>query len=600
MEPINYLRAVRRRWKVILITVLVAGVAAYITTETVAPVDPTPDKTYQAFTTLLPSTSSSVHSGTSGGPGIFNPTILAALVKIQPVAQLVADKIGFEGDARALSRQVNADVEQETGILKIQATAKEAHDAEVLANTFAEQVLQYADAQQDGEIKAQIGPLQEQLQAEKEKQQAEQNNSSSQSTPSSTGHGGTSTDGGTTSTTSATIDQLQSQIAGLKADMEAPIPVTILEKAKAQPVIPTGLSAPNTRAGRVGLGMLLGLFMGIGLALVVERFDSRVRTKDNAEQRFGVPVLAEIPKMPRGDRGRIVAATRPASPPAEAFRLLGAGITRLVHRSENGGNGHGSPDPKADKKPMVILVTSAGPSEGKSTVAANLAAVYGDVGRKVIVLSCDLRRPSVHKLFDMEDGPGLTEALASTNGQVLNGCVERTGIDNVSIVTTGKMEGKASLLGSDQMRRVLAEGRQLADVVIMDTAPILVSSEVAPMIPEVDAVLIVSEAGKTSAKLAEHTSQLLKRLGAKTVGVALNQAAEISVPKGYHKYYYSSRPQKHSNGNEPDEDLEPTPATMPAPGSTPIRGDSPVTTSDAAPAPEPASDAVGGGDGSNG
>ncbi|HEY7400026.1 MAG TPA: P-loop NTPase, partial [Actinomycetota bacterium] len=428
---------------------------------------------------------------------------------------------------------------------------------------------------------------------EKQKTENENNNSSSQSAPSDTGHGGTTTTDGTTSTTSATIDQLQTQIAGLKADMEAPIPVTILEKAKAQPVIPTGLSAPNTRAGRVGLGMLLGLFVGVGLALVVERFDSRVRTKDNAEQRFGVPVLAEIPKMPRGDRGRIVAATRPASPPAEAFRLLGAGITRLVRKSQNGDNGHGSSDPKADRKPIVILVTSAGPSEGKSTVAANLAAVYGDVGQKVIVLSCDLRRPSIHKLFDMEDGPGLTEALASTNGQVLNGCVERTGIDNVSIVTSGKLEGKASLLGSDQMRRVLSEGRQLADVVIMDTAPILVSSEVAPMIPEVDAVLIVSEAGKTSAKLAEHTSQLIKRLGATSVGVALNQAAEISVPKGYHKYYYSSKPAKRSNGNEPDEDFEPTPQATVAAGSTPPRADTPMASHvEVAPA-KPASDTGG-------
>ena len=152
-------------------------------------------------------------------------------------------------------------------------------------------------------------------------------------------------------------------------------------------------------------------------------------------------------------------------------------------------------------------------------------------------------------MFDVPNGPGLTEALASQNRQVLNGRVVETAVENVSIVTTGKGDAKASLLGSDHMRRVLDESRLLADVVIMDTAPILVSSEVAPMIPEVDAVLVVAEAGKTSGNLAESTSELLKRLGAPVVGVALNRAAEISIPKGYHKYYVSSRPEGGAAGN---------------------------------------------------
>ncbi|HEV8565169.1 MAG TPA: polysaccharide biosynthesis tyrosine autokinase, partial [Actinomycetota bacterium] len=571
------LRAVRRRWKVIVITVLVAGVAAYITTETVAPVDPTPDTSFQASVTLLPNTSSSARTDT-GGSIILNPVVLAELVKITDVAAKVADEIGFDGDPRALTRQISASADQETGILKITATAPKAKDAEVLANTFAEQLLVYVDEKNDAATDVEIANTRAELEVEqKNAENSDSGNSTSETPSQGTGHGTTDTVGGTTTTSSA-VDALKAKLANLKSLKDDPVAVEILEKAQAQPIVESGIAPPNTRAGRIGLGMLLGLFIGVGLALVVERFDSRVRTKDNAEQQFGAPVLAEIPKMPRGDRGRIVSATRPASPPAEAFRLLGAGITRLIHRSENGGSENGA----ADRKPIVILVTSAGPSEGKSTVVANLAAVYGEVGRKVLVLSCDLRRPSVHLLFDMEDGPGLTEALASRNGQVLNGCVERTGVENVSIVTSGKAEGKASLLGSDRMRRVLAESRQLADVVIMDTAPILVSSEVAPMIPEVDAVLIVAEAGKTSANLAEHTSQLLKRLGASSVGVALNQAAEISVPKGYHKYYVSSRP-AFKNGDEPDdEDVEPTLKATAA--------------SQVASTPRPASDAAGAGD----
>jgi capsular exopolysaccharide synthesis family protein len=589
MEPINYLRAVRRRWRVIVITILVAGVAAYITTETLAPIDPTPDTSFEASATLLPDPSSSAETDTGGTP-ILQPLILAELVKITPVAEKVAKEIGFDGDPRALVRQISASADQDTGIVKITATAPKAADAEALADSFADQLLLYVDEQMDAKSKTTIANLKVDYKAAKKAEQDAADEAASAGTPVDTGHGATSTGGGTTTGNSASAS-IKSEITKRQSSLNDPVPIAILERAKAQPVLPTGISAPNTNAGRVGLGMLLGLFVGVGLALLVERFDSRVRTKDNAEQRFGVPVLAEIPKMPRGDRGRIVSATRPASPPAEAFRLLGAGITRLIHRSENDGIGNGA----SDKKPIVILVTSAGPSEGKSTVAANLAAVYGEVGRKVLVLSCDLRRPSVHRLFDMEDGPGLTEALASRNGQVLNGCVERTGIENVSIVTSGKAEGKASLLGSDQMRRVLAESRQLADVVIMDTAPILVSSEVAPMIPEVDAVLIVAEAGRTSATLAEHTSELLRRLGASSVGVALNQAAEISVPKGYHKYYVSSRPASKSNGDEPEEDLEPLPKAVAQPRAVAEpKAPEAMPSSQVASATTPAADAAGG------
>jgi len=100
----------------------------------------------------------------------------------------------------------------------------------------------------------------------------------------------------------------------------------------------------------------------------------------------------------------------------------------------------------------------------------------------------------------------------------------------------------AGLLGSDRMRRVLAEARSTADVVLMDTAPILVASEVAPVIGEVDAVVLVAEAGKTTNEVAGRTIDLLNRLGAPVVGVVLNRAGEITIPRGYYRYYSVRRP----------------------------------------------------------
>jgi Mrp family chromosome partitioning ATPase len=106
------------------------------------------------------------------------------------------------------------------------------------------------------------------------------------------------------------------------------------------------------------------------------------------------------------------------------------------------------------------------------------------------------------------------------------------------------------------MRRLLDECRLWADVVLMDTAPILVASEVAPVVADVDVVLLVAEAGRTSTELAERSSELLLRLGAPVVGVALNKATEMTVPRGYNRYYYTARAQANAQAPHPNAERE--------------------------------------------
>jgi capsular exopolysaccharide synthesis family protein len=326
------------------------------------------------------------------------------------------------------------------------------------------------------------------------------------------------------------VFQLQQQLQGLRQQLHTAVPLTMLQGATASPLLPSGLQAPSTRAGRVALGALAGLLAGIVLALVLERFDTKIRTRDEAEDRFGVPVLAEIPRLPRADRRLVTTAARPTSPAADAFRLIAAAVSRATNEQRSS---------QDVDRGTIILVTSSGPSEGKTTVVANLAAVFAEVGRSVLILSCDLRRPQIHRLFGVDHAPGLTDALGSQNGRpLLEGRMVPTTVPNVSLVPSGTVNDvPAGLLGSDQMRRVLAEARSKADIVLMDTAPILVASEVAPLVGDVDAVIVVAEAGRTTTDVAGRTTDLLNRLGAPVVGVVLNRAGEITIPRGYYRYY---------------------------------------------------------------
>jgi capsular exopolysaccharide synthesis family protein len=292
-----------------------------------------------------------------------------------------------------------------------------------------------------------------------------------------------------------------------------------------------GFSAPRSVLVRLVIAGLLGLLAGIVIAIAVGRLDTKIRTKRSAEERFAAPVLAEVPVIGRRGRRGVVAAGKP-SRAAEEFRLLGSELSLWFAAQDGNGS-------SAKRHATTVLVTSPGPSEGKTTVVANLAATLAEMGRKVLVLSCDFHRPAVHALFSLPNDRGLADVLTSdTEGPLLDGIVKPTAFPNVEVVVSGKAPSSASeLLSSDRMRTALDEARGIADVILLDTPPVLVASDATYLLPEVDAVLLVARAAHTEADLAERASELLHRMGAPVRGVVLNQATETPRPRGAGKYY---------------------------------------------------------------
>ena len=328
---------------------------------------------------------------------------------------------------------------------------------------------------------------------------------------------------------------IESQRSQLQSELISPIGFRVVQDQKAEPLEAEAvLEAPTSRLGRATAAGVAGAILGVILVLILERFDRRIRTKLSAEQHFDLPVLGEVPVIPRRFRRGITALSRPKSQPAEAFRLLAAAVDRAT---DNGDAGDGD-----EHAARVIMVTSAGPAEGKTTITANLGAALAERGDRVLILSCDMRRPTLGKFLGIPEEPGLADAIRSTNGHsTLSHYRRETDVYRLSIVASGVAPSNpGEMLSSERMRTLLAEGRSKNDIVLLDTPPILVASDAVPLMPESDAVLLVASAGTTTVEVAKRVSDTLRRLGAPLIGVALNRSADMPRPAHYHVARYEA------------------------------------------------------------
>ncbi len=276
-----------------------------------------------------------------------------------------------------------------------------------------------------------------------------------------------------------------------------------------------------------------GLLVGIGLALMLDRLDRRIRSRDDAEAAFQLPVLAEVPELTHNEQGEIVAHVAPLSRFAEAHRAIRSSLL-FSRAAATSGNGTALRDAAAaggtlfepeHGDPFVIMVTSANPGEGKTTTCANLAAVFAEAGASVLVVNCDFRRPTLHKFFGIADEPRR---------------VHETGIKGVKIVTnvlTDPAANPAQVVAAQ--RQVVAAARGRFDVILLDTAPLLTANDAVELVASADLVLLVARMGATSIDSGQRTMELLNRLDVDLGGVVLVGAQSAS--NDYYYYYQPGR-----------------------------------------------------------
>jgi succinoglycan biosynthesis transport protein ExoP len=280
--------------------------------------------------------------------------------------------------------------------------------------------------------------------------------------------------------------------------------------------LPSSPSSPDVQRNRL-LGVLLGISLGVGLAFLLERLDQRVRLREDVETSTGAPLIAKIPSATMPKAGLVI-LDEPYAVASEAYRLLRA---RVLFSTSQIGSG-------------TIMVTSFQGREGKTTTAANLAAALAQAGKLTVLVSADLRRPSLVEFFGVER-PGLTDVLS--NEVDLLTALGPTEVQNLSVLGPGKhVDNPSELLGSEAMLGVMTRLADHADFVIVDAPPITGASDALTMASHLRHVLLVADARFAKRGTIKEAVLELRSVGAEVLGVVLTHVS----PRDYPSYSYSA------------------------------------------------------------
>lgn len=505
-------------WLIVLGTVLGAG-AAYVSSRLTTPV-------YAASTTLL------INEAPSSGKTTDYTSILTSerlartyseMMTKTPVMEAVRDALGLDVDPAALARRVSVNLVRDTQLVVLQVENEDPLLAKNLANTIPEefarknaalQANRYADSKAN--LTKEIDTLKEQIAAK----QTEINAISAQKTP----------------TSDVELSRLNSELTQLRqssafllqsyenirlAEAQSTSNIVVVEEAE-EPKAPV---RPRTLQNTL-LGAVVGLLLSMGIIFLIEYLDDRVRTPEQIDKVLKLPVVGLIARMTTGaakGEPALIAMREPRSPIVEAFRSLRTNIQFAG----------------VDQPIRTLLVSSAGPSEGKSTVAANLAVVMAQAGLKVALVDCDLRRPTVHKKFEMTNRAGLTDVMLQDPAQWTS-VLQPTGVNNLWVVMSGSLPPNPSeLLGSKRMKQFLEHLHKSCDMVIIDAPPLLPVTDALVLSPMTDGVVLVIDYGGTRIGEALQGKTQLDQSGARLLGVVMNKIPTGRRGYSYYYYYYN-------------------------------------------------------------
>ena len=311
-------------------------------------------------------------------------------------------------------------------------------------------------------------------------------------------------------------------------------------------IAPDSPIGPN-RMRTVFIALFLSIGLGVGFALFLEYLDDTVHSTDEVERLLHLPALAIIPSVGSSSRPRLLGgpgalqkrngnpAANPEllmnvdsrSPIAESYRHLRTSVLLST----------------AGRAPRSLLITSSLPGEGKTTTAVNTAISLAQTGASVVIIDADMRRPRLRSIFNLSDRPGLSSILSSDLPEAgILAMVEKDPGTSLHLLTSGPIPpNPAELLGSEQMRRLLAVLQTNFTHVVVDSPPISSFTDGVLISSMVDGVLLVVHGGKSSRHIVKRSRQLLQDVGAKIFGVVLNNINLQSHDYYYYQRYYSKR-----------------------------------------------------------
>lgn len=314
---------------------------------------------------------------------------------------------------------------------------------------------------------------------------------------------------------------------------------------------PLNRTSPNTKVN-LAVGLLLGLGLGTLAAFLIEQTDNSIKSVSDIERK-GLNVLGIIPdiskskslnkkrnntkktkKVPKGQKGtisltndirrRIITKEDPRSPISEAYRSLRTSITFAA----------------VDNPAKTIIVTSPGPGEGKTTTITNLAITFANLGKRTLLVDVDLRRPAIHRIFNLNIEPGVTHYLTGFPRDI-HPLIKQTEIKNLQVITAGATPPDPSvLLSSKRMQEFIMSLELGWDIILFDSPPTIAVTDTSLLSENVDQFIIVVKSGQTDKLAFDRAIQLLESVNAPIAGVIMNAVSPRNSYESYHYYneYY--------------------------------------------------------------
>ena len=508
---VRYWMVLRERVWVIVICTVLAFAAAVVYVKTAS-------KTYQAQAEMVVQAAPSADATLGALPVLHqsgNPTadVLTAssLVTTDPVAAAVAKTLHVRGSPGSILGDITASPIGQASLVAVQATASSPQFAQRLATAFAEQTIALSTARLHAAIARELPTLQGQLAAVPPAQRFG---------PGSFG---------------AQVDELRQ--LQLQSDP------TLVMAAPAS--LPTAPASPKTKLSLIA-GLIAGLLIGVGAAFLLHALDPILRREDQLRELINVPILARIPRQPRSKRPRPLLPSELSFGAQEGYRTLRTTIAARSRSTES----------------RAMLVTGSAPAEGKSTTSLGLAAALAHGGARVILIEADFRKPTFAGSLNLATSRATNGAGFVGIGQVLTGRVELSralipvrvdGTPLRVLAANRSMGDLADKVSFALARKLVNDAKEVADFVVIDSAPLTEVIDALPFAQAADDVLIVSRLGHTRLRRFAELTDLLSENGVAPTGVVL-----IGGHPNRGGYYYEAEANGAPEPGRSRAELEPS------------------------------------------
>jgi succinoglycan biosynthesis transport protein ExoP len=503
MEIRQYLEPLFKWWKLIFVACLLAGISSFLVVSRQAPI-------YQTRASVVIGTAVYEPNPSGGEIGLAQQlaSYYANIATRDVVRNATMEALGLQWLPEYISMAV-----PNSQIIEISVTDTDPYRAQAVANELANQLIKQSPSNPDlreqqrqefisGQLvllETQIKDTQDEI-AQKEEEMGGLNSARQ------------------ISNAQADIAALQNKLTTLQSNYSSMLSTSLGRASNSMNLLesatlPTRPIGPN-RGSVILMSIAIALLISAGAAYLIEYLDDTMETPEEINRALKVPVIGFIPEIDKEVDKASIVLDQPKSLAAESFRALKVSL-----------------DLSQTSTPFKsLLIGSVSKTEGKSMISSNLALSQAMGGKKVILLDADLRRPSLHTYLKLPNEKGLSTLLLSQGA--IEECIQRMPVENLTVVTAGEpVANPSDLIGSDKMKEILAELSEMADVVIVDGPPILVS-DATLLSTEVDEVLIVIGYGLTRKSEAIVALKQLHNVGAKITGGVLNR-----IPRNNRNYY---------------------------------------------------------------